>query len=199
MVLLRNPKCLLNFHHFHHIKQESLNLWLNISYVLALMSVSDIGYVKIVLRTSAENYYKLKFRNFFRTYLHVLVFSWIQFQMFWMLLDYFSVLWQMFYPKSFVCKFIVFRLSFKTFFWRYMLSLYLLLQILLKNVFLKETSIWFVILVAGLRIISPHPRYAEQVCFIVSGLLGKFGALPKIFAAKLFLLDVRGRSCLRFW
>ena len=36
------------------------------------MSVSDIGYVKIVLTTSAENCYKLKFRNFFRTYLHVL-------------------------------------------------------------------------------------------------------------------------------
>ena len=55
-----------------------------------------------------------------------------------------------------------------------MLSLYLALQILLSNIFLKEPSIRFVILVAGLRIISPRPKHSEQVCSIVSGLLFSF-------------------------
>ena len=58
-----------------------------------------------------------------------------------------------------------------TFFWQYMLSLYLPLQILLSNVFPKEPSTWFVILVAGFRIILTRPRHSEQVCSIVSGLL----------------------------
>ena len=82
---------------------------------------------------------------------------------------------------------IIFRLNFKTFFWQYMLSLYLPLQILLSDVFLKESSIWFAILVVGLRIISPRPRHYEQtcleclerVCSIVSGLLFSF---PEKFA-----------------
>ena len=60
-----------------------------------------------------------------------------------------------------------------------MLSLYLSLQILLSNVFPKQPSIWFEILVAGLRIIAPCLRHSEQVCSIVSGLLFSF---PKKFA-----------------
>ena len=49
----------------------------------------------------------------------------------------------------------------------------------LSNVFPKELSIWFVIFVAGLKIISPCPRYSEQVCSIVVGLLFSF---PEKFA-----------------
>ena len=60
-----------------------------------------------------------------------------------------------------------------------MLSLYLPLQILLSNVFPKEPSRWFVILVAGLRIISPRVGHSEQVCSVVSGLLFSF---PEKFA-----------------
>ena len=48
------------------------------------------------------------------------------------------------------------------------------LQILLSEVFPKEQSKWFVILVAGLRIISSRPRHSEQVCSIVLGLLFSF-------------------------
>ena len=73
---------------------------------------------------------------------------------------------------------IIFSLNFKTFFWQYMLPLYLPLQILLSNVFPKELSIWFVILVTGLRIIPPLLRHSEQVCSFVSGLLFSF---PKKF------------------
>ena len=50
---------------------------------------------------------------------------------------------------------------------------------LLSNVFPKEPSIWFVILVAGLKIISPRPRHSEQVYSIVLSLLFSF---PEIFA-----------------
>ena len=46
------------------------------------------------------------------------------------------------------------------------------LQIL--KFFFKETSIWFVILVAGLGIISTRPRHSEQVCSIVLGMLFSF-------------------------
>ena len=74
---------------------------------------------------------------------------------------------------------IIFRLNFKTLFWRYMLSLYLPLQILLSNVFPKEPSRWFVILVAGLRIISSRLEHSEQVYSVVSGLLFSF---PEKFA-----------------
>ena len=74
---------------------------------------------------------------------------------------------------------IIFRLNFKTFFWRCILSLYLPLQILLSKVFFKETSIWFAILVVGLRIISTGPRHSEQVCSIVLGMLSSF---PETFA-----------------
>ena len=49
-----------------------------------------------------------------------------------------------------------------------MRSLYLPIQILLGRVFLKEPSIWFVVLEASLRIISPRPRHSEQVCSTVS-------------------------------
>ena len=62
---------------------------------------------------------------------------------------------------------IIFCLNFKTFFWRYMLSLNLPLHINVSNVFPKRT----IIFVAGLRIISPHLRHSEQVCSIVSGLI----------------------------
>ena len=72
------------------------------------------------------------------------------------------------FPKN--CVWIIFCLNFKTFFCRYMLSLYLPLQILTNKVFPKEPSISFVILVAGLKIILPRPRHSEQVCSIVSGL-----------------------------
>ena len=70
---------------------------------------------------------------------------------------------------------IIFRLNFKTFFWWYILSL----QILLNTVFPKEPSIWFVLLVACLRIISPCSKHSEQVCSIVSGLQFSF---PERFA-----------------
>ena len=63
--------------------------------------------------------------------------------------------------------YIIFCLNSKTFFWRYMLSLYFPLQVLLSNDFPKEPLVWFVILVAGLRIISPCLRHSEQVCSIV--------------------------------
>ena len=53
----------------------------------------------------------------------------------------------------------------KKYFWQYMLSLYLPLQILLSSIFPKETSIWFLILMAGLGSILPHRRHPEQVCF----------------------------------
>ena len=55
-----------------------------------------------------------------------------------------------------------------------MLSLYMPLQILLSNVFPKEPSMWFVILVAGLRIITQRLRHSEQVCSIVLGLMFSF-------------------------
>ena len=69
---------------------------------------------------------------------------------------------------------IIFGSSFKIFFWLYMLSVYLPLQIHLSKVFNKKPSIWFVILVAGLRNVSPRPRYSEQVCSIFSGPLFSF-------------------------
>ena len=88
----------------------------------------------------------------------------------------------MLFPKSCACKsqcvWIIFCLNLKTFFWRYMVSLYLPRQILLSNIFPKE-SIWFVVLATGLRIISPRPRHFEQVWSIVSGLLFSF---PEKFA-----------------
>ena len=77
------------------------------------------------------------------------------------------------------CVWIICHLNFKTFFWWYMLSLYLALQIFLSNIFPKKPSIWFVTLVAGLRIIWHCPRHSEQICSIVSGLLFSF---PKKFA-----------------
>ena len=103
-----------------------------------------------------------------------------------MLLDYFSLsMANVISKKLFVnlswLVWIIFRLNFKTFFWQYMLSLYLLLQIVLCNFFTKETSIWFVILVAYFRIISPRPRHSEQICSIVSGLLFNF---PEKFAQR---------------
>ena len=42
------------------------------------------------------------------------------------------------------------------------------------NIFHKEPSTWFVILVAGFRIISPHWRYSGQICSIVLGLRSSF-------------------------
>ena len=88
---------------------------------------------------------------------------------FWII---FQVLWQILFSKGCVCKFItacldyrLFEFFSKKYFWQYMLSRYLPLQILLSSVFPKETSIWFLILVAGLGIILPHPRHSEQVCF----------------------------------
>ena len=100
---------------------------------------------------------------------------------FWII---FWVIRQILFPKSYISKFImrariIFHLNSKTFFWRYMLCLYLALQILLSNVFPKEPSIWFVTLVAGLRIIWQRPRHFEQVRSFVSGLLFSF---PKKFA-----------------
>ena len=49
----------------------------------------------------------------------------------------------------------------------------------LSNVFPKEPSISFVIVVAGLRIVSSRRRHSEQVGSIVSGLLFSF---PEKFA-----------------
>ena len=73
------------------------------------------------------------------------------------------------------CVWIIFCLNWKTFFFFvYMLSLNLPLQILQSGVFPNEPLIWFAILVADLRIILPHSRYSEQVCSIVSGLLFSF-------------------------
>ena len=99
---------------------------------------------------------------------------------FWII---FLVIWQMLFAKTvFVnlsqCVWVIFCLNFKTFFWRYMLSLYIPLQILLSNIFPKEPSPRFVTFVAGLRIIWSHPRHSEQVCSIFSVLLFSF---PKKF------------------
>ena len=47
-------------------------------------------------------------------------------------------------------------------------------QILLGKAFPKEPSIWFAVLLACLRIISPRPGYSEQACSIASGLLLSF-------------------------
>ena len=74
---------------------------------------------------------------------------------FWII---FWVIWQMLFAKTvFVnlsqCVWVVFCLNFKTFFWQYMLSLYMPLQILLSNIFPKEPSPRFVTFVAGFRII----------------------------------------------
>ena len=83
----------------------------------------------------------------------------------------FRVLWPMLFPKSCVYHSVSglsFIRIFRHFFWRYMLSFYLLLQILLSKVFPKKHQC-FIILVTGLRIISPHPRHFEQVCSIISG------------------------------
>ena len=55
-----------------------------------------------------------------------------------------------------------------------MLSLYVALQIYLNNVFPREPSIWLVMLVAGLRLISPWLRHSAPVCSIFSGLLFSF-------------------------
>ena len=77
-----------------------------------------------------------------------------------------------------------------------MLSLCLSLQIFLSSVFLKETSTWFVILVAGLRIISAPPRHFEQVCSIVSGLLFSF---PDKFAQGRTQSCWREACSLYFW
>ena len=83
-----------------------------------------------------------------------------------------------------------------------MLSLYLHLQILLSKVFPKELSIWFVTLVAGLRIISPHPRHSEQViplfqaCYsvsprnLVNDLLNRAGELPVVL-----IFDICNWNC----
>ena len=38
------------------VTRKSLNIWLNMSYLLFLMCMSDIQYVKIVRRTSVEKY-----------------------------------------------------------------------------------------------------------------------------------------------
>ena len=38
------------------VTRKSLNIWLNMSYLLFLMCMSDIQYVKIVRRTSVEMY-----------------------------------------------------------------------------------------------------------------------------------------------
>ena len=102
-----------------------------------------------------------------------------------MLLDYLFGLYGKFYFQKAVFGnlsrrvWIIFRLNFKTFFWRCMLSLYLALQILLSNVLPKEPSILFVTLMAGLRIIWKCPRNSEQVYSIFIGLLFSF---PKKFA-----------------
>ena len=77
-----------------------------------------------------------------------------------------------------------------------MFSLYLPLQIFLSNVYPKEPSIWLVILVAGLRIISKCPRHSEQVCSIVSGLLFSF---PKKFAQGPTQLRWRDACSPYFW
>ena len=79
-----------------------------------------------------------------------------------------------------------------------MLFLYLLLQNLLSNVF-KEPSIWFVILVAGLRIISPLPRgipnkYAPllQACCsvfpknLLKDLLNRAGKVPVVLICDIY-------------
>ena len=38
------------------VTRKSLNIWLNMSYLLFLICMSDIQYVKIVRRTSVEKY-----------------------------------------------------------------------------------------------------------------------------------------------
>ena len=60
----------------------------------------------------------------------------------------------------------------------------------------KEPLIWFVILMAGLRIISPRPRHFEQACSIVSGLLFSF---PEKFAQGLIRLCWRDVCCTYVW
>ena len=39
-----------------HVMHESLKLWLDMSFLLSLMCISDIQYVKIVPRTFVEKY-----------------------------------------------------------------------------------------------------------------------------------------------
>ena len=64
---------------------------------------------------------------------------------------------------------IIFHLNFKTFF----LAIYAFSLLAPSNPskkdFPQETSICFVILMPGLRIISPRPRHSEEICSIVSG------------------------------
>ena len=78
------------------------------------------------------------------------------------------------------CVWIIFHFNFKTFFWRHMLSgdICFLFTCPFRS-FPKEPSIWFVILVACLRMISPRLRHSEQECSIISGLLFNF---PEKFA-----------------
>ena len=95
------------------------------------------------------------------------------------------------------CVWIIFCLNWKTFFFFvYMLSLNLPLQILQSGVFPNEPLIWFAILVADLRIILPHSRYSEQVCSIVSGLLFSFDEKFAQEPTQLCWRDVCG---LYFW
>ena len=77
-----------------------------------------------------------------------------------------------------------------------MLSLYSPFQIHLSNVFPKESLIWFVILVVGLKSISPYLRHSEQVCSIVSGLLFSF---PKKFSQRSTQPGWWGACCLYLW
>ena len=76
------------------------------------------------------------------------------------------------------------------------ISFLLPFQILLNNVFPKESSICFVILVTGLRIISPLPRHSEQACSILSGLLFSF---PQKIAQRPTRLCWRDVCCPYFW
>ena len=108
---------------------------------------------------------------------------------FWII---FQVLWQMLFQKAVFVNlsrlvWIIFCFNFKILFWRYILSPcpfryfsgdvlspYLPLQILPSNVFPKEPSKGLVILLTGLRYISPCSRHSVQVCSIVSCLLFSF-------------------------
>ena len=138
-----------------HLKfHESLNLWLNISYLLSLIYISDIQNLKIVRRASVESIKNLNFVIFSEIKIspHVFVLSWIEVRLFWIIWNYEDVsgVFFGFYGNCYLQKaglvnlsrsvWIIFGLNFKKFFWQYMLSLYLLRQIPLSNILPKEPS-----------------------------------------------------------
>ena len=112
---------------------------LQVSCKCAFMCISDIQYTNIVCRTSAEKYFYFNFVIFSEIWIcpHVFVLSSIQLWLFWITWNYVdaSGLFFGFYGKCYFlkaefvnlsqCVWITFRLNFKTFFWWYMLSLYL--------------------------------------------------------------------------